>query len=128
MTPPRPTELAHFLLSDIIRKGDSRPMILSDSGRFAEPELLLRDEPFAGLDPLVREEVLAGVIAALREGERTVLCATHELDVAARIADRIAVLHEGRIQRHDELSAVLGEDEPAQVPAGLQRVLAEVVL
>jgi ABC-2 type transport system ATP-binding protein len=91
-----------------------------------EPELLLLDEPFAGLDPLVREEVLQGVVESLRDGERTVLCATHELDLAARIADRVAVLQGGGIVRHGTLAEVLGEDEPAQAPSGLHRVLAEV--
>ncbi|MBL8734338.1 MAG: ATP-binding cassette domain-containing protein, partial [Planctomycetes bacterium] len=89
-----------------------------------EPELLLLDEPFAGLDPLVREQVLEVVIDSVRAGERTVLCATHELELAARIADRIAVLEGGRIVQHGTLDEVLGEPEPAQVPQGLQRVLA----
>ncbi len=91
-----------------------------------EPELLLLDEPFAGLDPLVKEEVLAGVLDALRQGERTVLCATHELDIAARIADRVAVLQDGKVVRHGSLAEVLGEAEPVQVPSGLQRVLADL--
>jgi len=89
-----------------------------------EPELLLLDEPFAGLDALVREEVLQGVLAALNDGERTVLCATHELDVAARIADRVAVLRDGELRQHGTLAEVLGDDEPVQVPQGLQRALA----
>ena len=72
-----------------------------------EPELLLLDEPFAGLDPVVRDDVLRAVIGALRQGERTVLCATHELDVAARIADRVAVLEGGRIAAHGTLTEVL---------------------
>ncbi len=92
-----------------------------------EPDLLLLDEPFAGLDQLVREEVLQGVIGALRDGQRTVLCATHELDVAARIADRVAVMQQGRIVRDGTLAAVLGEAEPVQIPSGLQRVLAEAL-
>jgi len=89
-----------------------------------EPDLLLLDEPFAGLDPLVKEEVLSGVLDALRGAERTVLCATHELDIAARIADRIAVLERGRIVQHGSLAEVLGQDEPVQIPHGLHRVLA----
>jgi len=92
-----------------------------------EPDLLLLDEPFAGLDVLVREEVLQGVLAALKDGERTVLCATHELEVASRIADRVAVLERGRIVQHGTLAEVLGQEEPAQVPSGLHEVLAEAV-
>ena len=61
-----------------------------------EPELLLLDEPFAGLDPIVREEVLRGVIGELKG--RTVLCTTHDLDVASRIADAVAILENGRIE------------------------------
>jgi ABC-2 type transport system ATP-binding protein len=90
-----------------------------------EPELLLLDEPFAGLDPLVREQVLQGVLESLRSGERTVLCATHELEIAARIADHVAVLQGGRIVRHGSLAEVLGADEPTQVPLALQRLLAD---
>jgi ABC-2 type transport system ATP-binding protein len=90
------------------------------------PELLLLDEPFAGLDPLVREQVLQGVVEALKDGERTVLCCTHELELAARIADDVAVLQDGRVVRHGTLASVLGQDEPVAAPHGLHRVLAEV--
>jgi len=77
------------------------------------PELLLLDEPFAGLDPLVREEVLRGVLAA---HEGATLCVTHDLDVASRLADRTLLLSEGRIAR-----------EEAQVsPRDMIRMLGEV--
>jgi ABC-2 type transport system ATP-binding protein len=94
------------------------------------PPLLLLDEPFAGLDPLVREEVLRGVIGELRAGERTVLVATHDLDVVARVADRVAILADGRIRRHGTLEEVLDltrrEDASGAVPARLRDALASV--
>jgi ABC-2 type transport system ATP-binding protein len=83
------------------------------------PKLLLLDEPFAGLDPLVREEVLRGVVGELRDGERTVLVATHDLDVVARVADRVAILADGRIARHGTLA------ECATTPATLRDALVE---
>jgi ABC-2 type transport system ATP-binding protein len=90
-----------------------------------DPEVLLLDEPFAGLDPMVRDDVLKGVLGELREGRRTVICATHELDAAARIADRVAILAKGRIAREGTLADVLGtDDEPRSAPARLHDVLA----
>lgn len=93
-----------------------------------DPQLLLLDEPFSGLDPVVREDVLRGVIGALKDRGRAVLCATHELDAAARIADRVAVLAGGRVARVGTVADVVGSDEePANAPARLQAVLAETL-
>ena len=64
-----------------------------------EPEVLLLDEPFGGLDPMSHEEVLECVVRALEAGTRTVLCSTHDLDVAARLGDHVAVLVGGRIAK-----------------------------
>jgi ABC-2 type transport system ATP-binding protein len=87
-----------------------------------DPALLLLDEPFAGLDPVVREEVLRGVI---RAGGQTILCATHDLDVAARIADRVAVLSRGRIAAHGPAEEVVGAGGGA--PEKMREILAEAV-
>src|SRR5438445_358254 len=73
-----------------------------------EPEVLLLDEPFGGLDPLVHDEVLAGMVGALGSGARTVLIATHDLDVAARVGDRVAVLAGGKIARDLPVGAAVG--------------------
>jgi len=89
-----------------------------------EPELLLLDEPFAGLDPVARDEVLRGVIGEIRAEERTVLCTTHDLDVAARIADRVALLSGGKIGKHGTTEEVLGEGSSA--PERMRELLAEV--
>ena len=80
-----------------------------------EPELLLLDEPFAGLDPIVREEVLRGVIGHLKDTRRTVVCTTHDLDVAARIADRVVYLENGRVQKDEYVDEIRPEALRAQL-------------
>jgi osmoprotectant transport system ATP-binding protein len=66
----------------------------------ADPPILLMDEPFGALDPLTRAEMqdmLRDLLARLR---KTVLLVTHDLDEALYLADRIALLHEGRLIAH----------------------------
>lgn len=91
----------------------------------SDPDVLLLDEPFGGLDPLVREEVLASVIGALGDRPRTVLLATHDLDVAARVADRIALLEGGTIRREGPAAEIAGREESA-TPAALKAAMAKV--
>jgi phospholipid/cholesterol/gamma-HCH transport system ATP-binding protein len=60
-----------------------------------DPEILVLDEPSAGLDPVVAAE-LDELILLLKEAfHMTVIVVTHEMPSAFRIADRIAMLHEG---------------------------------
>jgi len=61
-----------------------------------EPEFLILDEPTTGLDPQVRHQ-LWGVLRRLKEGGLTVLVTTHYMEEAARIADRVIVLHKGKV-------------------------------
>lgn len=62
-----------------------------------EPELILYDEPTADLDPILTEQIGALIAAVRRRGEATQLVVTHNLPLARMLADRIAVLAEGRI-------------------------------
>ena len=89
------------------------------------PEVLLLDEPFGGLDPLVHEEVLRGVIGAMGSRPRTVLVSTHDLDVAARIGERVAVLHDGELRRDLSVEALAAAGEGAAGREALRHVLAE---
>jgi phospholipid/cholesterol/gamma-HCH transport system ATP-binding protein len=60
-----------------------------------DPEILVLDEPSAGLDPIVAAE-LDELILLLKEAfQMTVIVVTHEMPSAFRIADRIAMLHKG---------------------------------
>ncbi len=62
-----------------------------------EPKLLLLDEPVANLDPLWRIRVMELIRAETRSDGRAALAAVHDLDAAARYADRILVMQGGRI-------------------------------
>ncbi len=79
----------------------------------SKPQVLFLDEPTVGLDPRIRHELL-DVIAGLREREDvTILVTTHYLDEAQRLADRVAIIHQGEIvalDRPDALLAGLGEE------------------
>ncbi len=63
-----------------------------------EPELLILDEPTAGLDPLIREEFLEGVLRSFTSADgRSVLFSSHTLHDIQRVADSIAIINEGRL-------------------------------
>jgi ABC-2 type transport system ATP-binding protein len=61
-----------------------------------QPKLLICDEPTSALDPVGRKEILDILLAV--KGRTTVLFSTHILSDVERICDRVAVLHDGRIQ------------------------------
>jgi ABC-2 type transport system ATP-binding protein len=61
------------------------------------PELLVLDEPSSGLDPVVRRDILGAIIRTIADEGRTVLFSSHLLDEVERVADRVAIIHNGRI-------------------------------
>ncbi|MEM6678438.1 MAG: ABC transporter ATP-binding protein [Pseudomonadota bacterium] len=61
------------------------------------PQVMLMDEPFSGLDTRLRDEVREETLAVLRPAGAGVLLVTHEPDEAMRMADRIALMRDGRI-------------------------------
>ena len=67
-----------------------------------EPELLILDEPIAGLDPLVQRR-FHDLLADVRAQGRTVLLSSHTLSEVDRVADRVAVLRAGRLAVVDTL-------------------------
>lgn len=72
------------------------------------PELLLLDDPTAGLDPLVRREVLEGILDAVAEGGGAVVYASHLVHDVERVADRVVVLDEGRIALEGTVDSLKG--------------------
>jgi ABC-2 type transport system ATP-binding protein len=61
------------------------------------PELLVLDEPSSGLDPIVRRDIMEAIIRAIAEEGRTVLFSSHLLHEVERVADRVAMIHQGRL-------------------------------
>ena len=62
-----------------------------------DPEILILDEPSAGLDPIVSAGLDELILFLKRSFGITILVVTHELESAFHIADRIAMLHQGRL-------------------------------
>jgi glycine betaine/proline transport system ATP-binding protein len=71
-----------------------------------EPEILLMDEPFSGLDPLIRRE-MQDELLSLKESlhseqtETTIVFITHDLDEALKLGDRIAIMNGGEVVQLD---------------------------
>ena len=61
-----------------------------------EPELLILDEPIAGLDPLVQRS-FHSLLSEVRAQGRTVLLSSHTLSEVERVTDRLAILRNGRL-------------------------------
>jgi energy-coupling factor transport system ATP-binding protein len=81
-----------------------------------QPEVLVLDEPAAGLDPQGKQEILGQIRTLHRERGLTVIMITHSMDEAAQLADRIVVMNRGQVamdgpvrgifRRADELAAI----------------------
>jgi len=70
-----------------------------------DPELLILDEPTSGLDPLVRREFLESMVDRASAG-RTVFLSSHQIAEVERVADTVAILHDGKFKLCDELVAL----------------------
>jgi len=81
------------------------------------PDLLLLDEPFSGLDPEAAA-ALQRRLAELRAAGHAIVLATHDLERAAPVATRLAILHRGRVAWTRE-----GTPEPVVVAAAWQAVV-----
>jgi ABC-2 type transport system ATP-binding protein len=94
------------------------------------PPVIIMDEPTVGIDPQSRRHILDSVMALNRQG-MSVLYTTHYMEEAAELADRIAIMDQGRViacGTHDELVRLVGEQTrvdltlstPSAVPAVLE--------
>ncbi len=115
---PRPRDVDEVIaLAGLTEKAGARTRTLSggQSRRLdfalalvGDPELIFLDEPTTGFDPAARRNAWE-TVRALRDLGKTVLLTTHYLDEAQALADRVAILKDGRI---------LAEGAPRELGAG----------
>ncbi len=67
----------------------------------AEPPVLLMDEPFGAVDAIVRASLQDEISRIASQLHTTILFVTHDVDEALRLADRIVVMREGKVEQHD---------------------------
>ncbi len=61
------------------------------------PEILLMDEPFSGLDPLIRREMQDELLELQDKVQKTIIFVTHDLHEALKLGDRIAIMRDGKV-------------------------------
>jgi phospholipid/cholesterol/gamma-HCH transport system ATP-binding protein len=106
---------AKDLLPDEL-SGGMRKRVALARALVLEPELILLDEPSAGLDPVIATVVDELIISLTQKSKATSITVTHEMESAFRIATRMAMLYEGKI---------IEEGEPEKLKESKNPVVAQ---
>lgn len=77
----------------------------------ANPSIVLMDEPFGALDPITRDALHELVMELQKEYDSTFVFVTHDMDEALKLADRIAIWHDGKLIQYDKPENIL--EKPA---------------
>lgn len=88
------------------------------------PKIMLFDEPTSALDPEMIKEVL-DVMVDLADGGMTMICVTHEMGFARRVADRVIFMDEGEIIEMKEPEAFFSNPENERTKAFLSQILED---
>jgi phospholipid/cholesterol/gamma-HCH transport system ATP-binding protein len=77
-----------------------------------DPEILLCDEPTSGLDPVMSDTITELIVQMKERLGVTTVTITHDMKSAYKLADRIAMLHRGRVLVCETPDRILGSDDP----------------
>lgn len=86
----------------------------------SSPKILLMDEPFSALDPLNRRQLQDLIKQLQQELGLTIIFVTHDMSEAKRIADKIALLHEGKLVQYDTVESLIQHPKNEWVAQFLQ--------
>ena len=84
-----------------------------------QPEYLVLDEPSAGLDPRGRDEIFEQILDLYHTSGMAVILVTHNMEEAARLADRMLVLAKGKVQLEGRPKEVFKADRALLHAAGV---------
>ena len=90
-----------------------------------DPELVILDEPFAGLDP-VNTELLKGMFADLRNQGKAVILSTHQMNQVEELCDRILMIDDGRAVLYGNLTEIKSKFTSNSVFLNFEGELGEV--
>lgn len=76
-----------------------------------DPDVLVLDEPTAGLDPMGRDVLLSQIVSYHEERQNTVLLVSHSMEDIARVADRIVVMNKSKLVMFDETQKVFARGD-----------------
>ena len=93
-----------------------------------DPDILLLDEPFSGLDPLIRRNMQDELLRLQQELHKTIIFITHDLNEAVKIGDRIAIMRDGRIIQIGSPQDIILHPEDEYVGEFTQDVRRESIL
>ena len=89
------------------------------------PELLILDEPTAGLDPAGRDELFEEIAGLRKNYAMTILLVSHSMDDVARYADEVLVLHQGELKMEGTVEEVFSRKEELEdMGLGLPQIRA----
>jgi ABC-2 type transport system ATP-binding protein len=91
-----------------------------------EPDIMVFDEPFTGLDP-INQQVLKDIIVDLRRAGKTILFSTHIIEHAERICDHVCIIADGKKVADGTVSQVKTEHGGDYIAIGLEDWSAEAV-
>jgi phospholipid/cholesterol/gamma-HCH transport system ATP-binding protein len=77
-----------------------------------DPEILLCDEPTSGLDPVMADTITELIVQMKERLGVTTVTITHDMKSAYKLADRIAMLHRGRVLLCEPPEKLLGSEDP----------------